>query len=668
MEETENIVEIHKENFKIYDTLENYLIAIRQKKQQHSVIVHLNICSMRKNWEQLRDMLINEIIDIDVVVITEINIKESENILYNLNGYKLVVYNRENKTRGGGIGMYIKENIEISNITMGNSKGEAYEYIQLTVQIDNKNTTIVAIYRPPDRDVNVFVEDMQHRLLEIKEKANVIIIGDMNIDLNDINGTKVNKYVNAMAKSGMENCIFSNTREVIRDNKLVVGCIDHIYERFHMEVFSAVIQMHVSDHYMVAIGFLTSSHNKNKTQKILRYNENNVEKTLLNIKWDNEIETSDTIEIYDTICSKFNKIYNSNRTTKCKPEKIRMNKCWVTNEIIEQIKIRDKAFKKWKSSPSNINYRETYKNLRNKINKEIKIQKNNFHMNRIENYKDDMKKIWKEINSIIGRTVAGNIDDTINKFLGKMFRTEQILAAFVDEFSTGIESVIHKCQRSVIDEGKIDKESRSNVSLYIPAINEVNVVNIISNMKNNKSPGIDGIRIQDLKLCKRQMAPILVKLINASIKNGILPRGLKTSIIRPIYKGGSHTDYKNYRPIAILPSIEKIIEVYISTKLSKYLETHKVINEYQHGFQRGKSTVSLLENFTDYINGKLNTNKIVITIFIDLKKAFDTINHTILIKRLENIGVRGYTLDWFKNYLKQRKMTVMINKTNSETK
>lgn len=668
MEETENIVDVHEGNFKIYDKLDRYIENIRQKKQRHRIIVHLNICSMRKNWDELKDIVINES-DIDVMIITEINIKEHENIVYSLKGYKMIVYNRENKTRGGGIGIYIKENIEINNTIMGNSTGGMYEYIQISLELDHKKTTIIAIYRPPDGDVNAFVEDIQSRLLEIKEKSNVILIGDINIDLNDTNGMKVSNYRNVMAQNGMENCIFSNTREVMRDNKLVVSCIDHVYERYHAEVFSAVIQLRVSDHYMVAISFLAPSHQEeNRIHNKIMYNESNLKNDVLKVEWGNDKEMNDTVELYDSICSKFNTVYNRNIKSKCKPEKIRKNKSWVTKEIIDKIRIRDNAFKKWKNTPSNVKYRDEYKKLRNKVNKEIKQQKYRHQISRIECYKDNMKKIWKEINNIVGRTVLGNIDDTINTFLGKAYKTEQILEAFVDEFSKGIERIIHKCPLVLINEENIDKRSMSRVSILIPKITEINVKNIITNMKSSKAPGIDAIRIQDLQLCKSKLAPALVKLINTSIKNGVLPQGLKTSIIRPIYKGGAHSDYKNYRPIAILSSIEKIMEVYITNKLNKYLETHKIINEDQHGFQKGKSTVSLLKNYVDYVNGNLNTNKIIITIFIDLKKAFDTINHSILIKRLENIGIRGRILEWFKNYLKQRSMIVRINGKNSEVR
>lgn len=668
MAEIDNIEDVHKTNFKIYENLDGYVKYIRQKNQTFSIIAHLNIRSMRKNWDELKEVMLKEN-DIDVMVLTEINIKEQENIVYSMEGYKSVIYNRENKTRGGGIGIYIKEGIEFSNILMGYSVEGMFEYVQICLELDNNFINIISIYRPPDGEINAFVKEIEKRLVEFKEKSNVLYIGDINIDLNDLNGIKVNNYKNVLAQNGLENCIFANTREVMRDNKLTVSCIDHIFERYQAEVHSAVIQIQLSDHYMVAISFKAPNQKgKIKKSKIM-YNENNLRKEVLQLEWDSVKENTDAMEIYEQLCSKFNMVYERNMESKCKPEKIRINKSWVTKEIIEKIRIRDKAYRKWKSTPTNVNYKDEYRMIRNKVNKDIKLQKNKYQTNRIDNYKDNINKMWREINYIVGRTTPGNIDDLINTFLGNIFKTEQILEAFVDEFSKGIERVIHICPLLLLhDEEEIDKRNISNVSIFMPNIKETDVESIIVNMKTKKAPGIDSIRVQDLKLCKNKIVPVLVKLINVSIRDGVLPEKLKTSIIRPIYKGGTHSDYRNYRPIAILSSIEKIMEKYITNKLNKYLEKHKIINEDQHGFQKGKSTVTLLKNFTDYVNSNLNTNKVIITIFIDLKKAFDTINHTILIKRLKNIGIRGKILEWFKNYLKQRTMLVRINGKDSVTR
>lgn len=666
-------INTHKNNFFISENINIFFSKINHQNFKELLIIHLNIRSLRKYWNEINIQLKDHIKTIDILIFTEIAIPENENVLYNIQGFKSTFLNRTKK-KGGGIVIYMKEHLQGEIVQKEQNKISNHELIHAKLQLNGKKWNVLAIYRPPNTNKILFINEMQNVIKKIHGKENIILVGDINIDTNEICDLQVNRYEEIMASEGMENCIFANTREQIINGKLTVSRIDHIYVRVEgSKVDASVIKTYTTDHYTIAVNIEIESNSDGdfiteNNQNNIRYKEKQVQTALSELKWEGETKMDDPIQIYNSVCNKFTKVYNKCRQIKCTPGKIRSNKCWITKELIDNIKIRDRAFKRWKSNPTKVEYKNIYTNLRNKLNKEIKSQKMKFQVEKIGSCQNNMKKMWKEINTIIGKKEVGNIDVTIRNFLGKKFNLGDIRTAFVNEFSTGIENMIHKCDILVSDNGKIEHNSINNVSIYIPKINEANVEKIISNMKPSKSPGIDLIRTQDLKYCKHLIAPMLANLINVSIKKGIIPNKLKTSILRPIYKGGVHTQYKNYRPIAILPAVEKIMESYVSSKLNKYLATYNVINENQHGFQRGKSTVSLLENFTDYINGKLNTNKLILALFIDLKKAFDTINHQILITRLDNIGIRGNILNWFKNYLNNRTITVMIDKTCSETK
>lgn len=114
--------------------------------------------------------------------------------------------------------------------------------------------------------------------------------------------------------------------------------------------------------------------------------------------------------------------------------------------------------------------------------------------------------------------------------------------------------------------------------------------------------------------------------------------------------------------------MDKILEKYVLKHLNRYLEAHSLINNHQFGFQKGKSTSILLSDFTELVRNKLNSNKIVLVLFIDYKKAFDTIDHDKLIECLDKIGVRGKMNKWFRNYLKDRKIIVKLNDQDSKEK
>jgi hypothetical protein len=140
---------------------------------------------------------------------------------------------------------------------------------------------------------------------------------------------------------------------------------------------------------------------------------------------------------------------------------------------------------------------------------------------------------------------------------------------------------------------------------------------------------------------------------------------MKTAKIVPIFKSGDPTDINNYRPISLLSSFGKILEKIVANKLTFFLETNSIISIYQFGFRAGHSTVHPMMLLLNKLTAALNEKKHSIVIFCDLKKAFDTCDHDILLQKMFNIGIRNTELAWFSNYLKDRLQYVYINNTSS---
>ena len=195
---------------------------------------------------------------------------------------------------------------------------------------------------------------------------------------------------------------------------------------------------------------------------------------------------------------------------------------------------------------------------------------------------------------------------------------------------------------------------------------ELDLSNAIDSLDANKSPGIDNIHIKHIKKCKHTLSKILLKLINLMFETAVIHPDLKTAIIRPVHKSGSKAKVDNYRPIAVLPVIDKIMERYVANILINYLEKYNILSPNQYAFQKKKSTITLLEAFSDEVNRKLNDGYYVCTLFLDLSKAFDTLDHNILLNKLYNIGIRGTFLNWFKSYLSDRFITTRIHNIYSE--
>lgn len=141
---------------------------------------------------------------------------------------------------------------------------------------------------------------------------------------------------------------------------------------------------------------------------------------------------------------------------------------------------------------------------------------------------------------------------------------------------------------------------------------------------------------------------------------------MKTAVVRPIYKGGVSNRLSNYRPISILPVVEKCLEGVISARLQSFIDKHSLINKSQYGFQKNKNTGKLLGEFVNCVNESLNKSHHVLVIFMDFSKAFDTLNHTKLIQALNRIGLRGVMADWIMDYLHNRSFVVKIKDVTRE--
>ena len=171
-----------------------------------------------------------------------------------------------------------------------------------------------------------------------------------------------------------------------------------------------------------------------------------------------------------------------------------------------------------------------------------------------------------------------------------------------------------------------------------------------------------------LKLIPDLIIIPLCNIINLSFVSGSFPDHLKIVKVIPIHKNGSTQDMNNYRPISLLSIFDKIMEKIMHERLYKFLELNNILYSKQFGFRKNNSTIDALIKITDKIRESVDKGKYGCGIFIDLRKAFDTVNHNILLLKMEHYGVRGPSLQWFRSYLSERKQYVYINGECSELK
>ena len=201
----------------------------------------------------------------------------------------------------------------------------------------------------------------------------------------------------------------------------------------------------------------------------------------------------------------------------------------------------------------------------------------------------------------------------------------------------------------------------SDLNFEIPSISETFVKNQLASLDPKKATGIDGISAKFLKLSSHVLARPLTKILNLSIITGIFPEMLKKAKVNPIFKRGDKSDKANYRPISILPVLSKILKRHICDHLKVYLNTFGLIYERQSGFREYHSCETALTAIVDDWITAIDNNEIVGTIFLDLSKAFDLVNHEILLIKLKYYQVSNNAISWFSSYLSERSQQVSIS-------
>ena len=187
------------------------------------------------------------------------------------------------------------------------------------------------------------------------------------------------------------------------------------------------------------------------------------------------------------------------------------------------------------------------------------------------------------------------------------------------------------------------------------------IQNILKNFKPKNSCDLQGISTKMVQLIGIEISLPLAHIFNLSLTSGIFPSKLKECRVIPIFKAGDIRESDNYCPISLLSSISKVLEKIVAEKLVGHLTTNDLLYTHQYGFLPKKSTEHNLLHIVNYVTRALNDGEFCVGIFLDLKKAFDVCSHSILLKKLDKMGIRGTAHTWFKNYLSGRSQKVEIN-------
>ena len=678
-EDTENVL-----NCKYFDVndLRKLDIGNNQKKSSLSLF-HLNISSLPKHIDSLENLIASTQINFDIIAISESRLNKDNVHAHNLNLQNYSFEYCPTESSAGGTVLYIKNSLSyISRPDLQLYKSNQLESNFVEI-INHKKTNIVigCIYRHPSMDLEEFNECYLGMLLEklSKENKTVFLMGDFNVDLLKYDKHNLtNEFLDSLSSNYFLPLILLPTRITMSSKTL----IDNIFSnKISQNITSGNISASISDHLpqfsIIPEIFSNVSFPKSNIfeRDWSKFDKENFILDFFSVDWKQtiNIETNDVNKSFQSFIENMNLLLDKYAPyKKISKYKLRFKtKPWLTQDLQKSIEIKNSTFKKYiraKDKVTKSRLHEQYKEQRNVLSTLMKQSKERYYNDFFQKNLKNIRNTWKGIKSLISNSECGLfIPQTIYSNGTTSSEPNDIANSFNSYFCT----VAKEIQSSIRYSFKCFQDylnSNFDMSFFISPTDSTEVSDIISNLTTDKSEGPNGIPTKILHLLKNDISHIFADLFNKSFSTGVFPSALKIAKILPIHKKGSKLECNNYRPISILSNLDKMLEKLMHKRIYSYLETNNIIYNLQFGFRKNYSTTLALLSLTDDINYQLDNGKFGCGIFIDFQKAFDTVDHSILLKKLSHYGIRGKANDWFQSYLSERKQFVSINGFKSDLK
>ena len=604
-----------------------------------------NIRSINCNFDGLLALLSLVNVNPDVILLTECWLSNYPSLPH-IEGYNIHATKSTNRLQNDGVILYVKREID---------KVKTFE-----PDIEDANclvaktgdTAIVSIYRSPSyHNITNFLHSLSNILKSLSSFKNIFIIGDLNIDIKSGNKDRNSiEYLTYMAYHGF---LPTHTLPTRKGN-----CLDHILAKTNTRFKSFVLNSTLTDHSSL---LFCVQQKYNRTYAITnrtKLNSQNLSRDLDNLDLTPIYNSSDANEATEYLVSSLMNIIKVNTQTIVLSRRNKIIKPWITPGLLRCIRHRDKLHQKLTKFPNNDALLTTYSRYRNFCNSLLKKLKRNYEKSEIQNAGHDKKRLWK---------VIKNIAHISNKKLSAQpLITNQATALHTINQANSFfinmgKALAEKIKGNSSQPHRKHSRNRTLHSFALIDTDEAEVDRVIMTMRNDCATGLDKIPCFFIKQYKRYLIPPLTYIFNLCFSKGIFPNVLKQAVVHPIYKSGDKSCINNYRPIALLPSLSKVLERLIYNRLVKYLENNKLLAHSQYGFRSKKSTEDAVHELTDYIIKQLESHKKCLAIFLDLAKAFDTVSIPMLLDKLDNLGIRGIPYELLKDYLTNRTQRLKID-------
>lgn len=600
------------------------------------------------------------------MILTEHGLSQEDLENTRLEGYFLVgAYTRKAHIKGGVAG-YAKIGLEkdIKLLKTSNADSELVcETALFEIKFKKNTLNVLGVYRPPrsnlDQSINILTDQLEDIL---STKAPTIILGDVNVDnlkeqASNTDNTKLEEFLTSF---DLKRLNLPPTR-ITPDTRTSIDWICTNIDLLSLQTL--VIQSGLSDHTAQLVTLQLKSKREicmlTEKKRIFNHKTMRLFKTRLQTQnWESVCHTDNANQAYNN----FHHIIQRALDDTCPITKIRNKKnkkrVYWDDECATLKSLYIKALDKELCSGRPEDKVETA-SRKKAYDQKLKLLRRKQTTNFIHEADNKSKALWQIINSERKGKPDTDSQWQLQNAEEKMEDPSKIASAFNIFFATVAERTLetNSLNTDIRDQDTLpNTDSRLN---FQPAT-ELDIQHAIDSLKPKTSSGMDQISAKLIKTCKDELIKPLTTIINKSLQQGEFPTLLKIAKVYPKLKNGARSDLKNYRPISLISTFSKIYEKIVLNRLLPYLTEHKLLTPQQHGFLKGKSTTTALTQVTEHIIDQLDKGHIATSLFLDFSKAFDCLNHNQLLKKMESLGIKGKTWQWFSSYLSGRQQFVEI--------
>lgn len=633
---------------------------------------HQNIASLSLHFDELSTILENSSTKFDFIGITETGFRVSSTI-HDLKGYKSLDCLTESTK--GGVRLYFSENLNYKkrdDLRIYDKNKLESVFIEILTDQNKQNMIIGCVYKHPEMKISEFNKFLHSMLQKVSnEKKKLVLMGDFNIDLLKIDiHTDSSSYFDLITSFGLFPTILRPSRITSRSRTL----IDNIFSNFSdIHTISGNLTCSISDHLpqFSSFNFSIDKTKENSNTYIRDWKAFDREKFILDfldIDWKKELLSQNPDLNLSKFISKTNNLIDSHVPLKRVRFRDIPKKPWITKGILTSIKRKNALYKKCiseKNLARRVNLFANFKTYRNWLTRIIRINKTAHYQVFFAQNKTNLRETWKGIRSLVSCKVHRHsspsslvINDTIEN---NPLNIANCFNNYFGNIASKTKAKIRPIEKPFSEYLGTPNQS----SLFLSPTNASEIGKIICSLQDDKAHGPNSILTKLLKLVSPSCSEVLSSIFNSCLTAGIYPTCLKTANVVPVFKKNSPLDPSNYRPISLLSNINKIFEKTLHSRLTSFLEKHSCLYSLQFGFRKGYSTSHAVLHLTELIRDAIDKGGFACGVFLDLQKAFDTVDHSILLQKMAHYGVRGLPFKLFKSYLTGRSQFVTINGKSS---